>query len=332
MSPPAPIPEGFERVACPGCDGDQFTVAREGRDWYLDNTRAVFVVRCNTCGLHYTNPRPSEAHVGVYYPQDYPPHLRDANEPEDGVPSGMKSLALRYAFGSPGVQPKGLSRALAAFLCTLKSPQKFGAGIPYHGRGRLLDFGCGNGKFLRRMASLGWDVTGLDIGQQAVDAVRASGLRAIQGTLPHPDLQARSFDVITMRQSLEHVHNPRSVLAAAYSLLSPNGLLLVNVPNYDSWEIRYFGDASLSLQLPRHLLHFTPDTLANLLRKSGFSVLSMNQICRASWIKRSLTRTERRGERRSDKLLRNSVVRNVVARYQQSKGAGNDLTAIAQKI
>jgi hypothetical protein len=169
------------------------------------------------------------------------------------------------------------------------------------------------------------------MGKQAVDAVRASGLKALQGTLPHAELAPASFDVVTMRQSLEHVHDPRAILAAARDLLDDSGLLLVNVPNYASWEIAYFGDASLSLQLPRHLLHFTPPTLGDLLKRCGFKVMQMKQVCRASWVKRSLTRTQRRGERQGDRWLRNSLIRNSVCKYWEARGMGNDLTAIARK-
>src|SRR5205823_1635872 len=145
---------------------------------------------------------------------------------------------------------------------------------------------------LRRMSSLGWDATGIDFGEQAVAAVHASGIKAVHGTLPHPELAPASFDVIAMRQSLEHVPDPRAILNAAHELLDRDGLLVVNVPNYASWEIEYFGDASLSLQIPRHLLHFTPQTLADLIERCGFRVLRVDQVCRPSWIKRSLTRTQ----------------------------------------
>jgi SAM-dependent methyltransferase len=326
------VPEGFERVGCPGCGSAECAVDRQGRDWYLDETRCVQVVRCAGCGLCYTNPRPTPERLGAYYPNDYPPHQADANEADErATPGSLRSLVLRAAYGSPAVQPTGLGRTVARAVSAVKSPERFASGFAYQGRGRLLDFGCGNGKFLRRMAALGWDVTGLDLGEQAVAAVRGSGLKGFLGTLPHAELGPRSFDVITMRQSLEHVPNPREVLAGAHALLDDNGLLVVNVPNYASWEISYFGDAALSLQLPRHLLHFTPTTLRALLERSGFEVSSVKQVCRASWIKRSLTRTARRGERAGDKWLRNSLVRHVAAWYWEKRGLGNDLTAMARK-
>src|SRR5262249_2893147 len=110
--------------------------------------------------------------------------------------------------------------------------------------GRLLDFGCGAGDFLLCMQALGWAVTGLDMAQSAVTRIREQyGLPAHLGTLPHPLLTAASFEMITMRQSLEHVYQPLDVLHAAYRLLTRPGRLLVAVPNFDSQASRWFGAA-----------------------------------------------------------------------------------------
>src|SRR5207249_8143111 len=62
--------------------------------------------------------------------------------------------------------------------------------LPLKGAGKLLDFGCGSGTFLERMRRQGWEVTGLDVSSQAVTHARSHlGLRALQGTLPHPQLR-----------------------------------------------------------------------------------------------------------------------------------------------
>ena len=142
--------------------------------------------------------------------------------------------------------------------------------IPWHGRGRLLDFGCGGGAYLERMHRQGWDVTGLDVSAAAVECVRTRlGLRALLGTLPHPELKPATFDVVTMWHSLEHVHEPLEVLRAAHQLLAPGGKLLVATPNIDSLPFRWFGQAWYGLDLPRHLTHFSSRTLRRLLERAG---------------------------------------------------------------
>ena len=128
----------------------------------------------------------------------------------------------------------------------------------------------------RRMAELGWRVSGLDVSPLVAQSIRDElGLEIHLGTLPHPDLSPGSFDVVTMWQSLEHVHEPLAVLRAAYELLSPGGRIVVAVPNYESFAAKWFGEHWFGLDLPRHLTHFTrrhsrPDAArGGLSRRSG---------------------------------------------------------------
>ena len=143
--------------------------------------------------------------------------------------------------------------------------------LPWPGPGRLLDFGCGAGSFLKTMADRGWQVTGLDAASGAVDQVRSKyGLPALVGTLPHPDLRPGSFDVVTMWHSLEHVHHPLALLRAAYDLLVPGGKVVVATPNIEGLPFRLFGHSWFGLDLPRHHTHFTPETLSLMLQTAGF--------------------------------------------------------------
>lgn len=154
--------------------------------------------------------------------------------------------------------------------------------------GRLLDFGCGAGAFLVRAQAQGWDVTGLDTSPAAVDGARqAQGLRALVGTLPHADLEPGSFDLVTMRHSLEHVHDPLGTLREARRLLAPGGRLFVSVPNIDSLPFRWFRHAWVGLDLPRHLTHFAPWTLQQMLRRAGFRPGPVRTLRHRKWLQLS---------------------------------------------
>jgi 2-polyprenyl-3-methyl-5-hydroxy-6-metoxy-1,4-benzoquinol methylase len=149
----------------------------------------------------------------------------------------------------------------------------------------LLDFGCGGGSFLERMRHQGWQVTGLDASAETVERISSElGIRALTGTLPHPELEPASFDIVTMWHSLEHVHDPLGVLRAAYDLLAPGGRLMVAVPNIDSAAFHWFGPAWFALDLPRHLTHFAPATLRTMLEKAGFRVDRVRLIRHSDWL------------------------------------------------
>lgn len=324
------VPDGFELVPCPRCGGGDFVVTHTGRDWILGSAAPLRVVRCASCGLHFTNPRPTLDRLGDYYPSAYAPHQRsDADQSDRGW---LRRQVLREAYGAPSHQPRPLARLAARAAMRFKNPRSFGFGVPWHGQGRLLDFGCGAGKFLRRMHAIGWDVTGIDFSESAVQSVRAAGLRALQGTLPHPNLPPASFDVITMRHSLEHVPAPLEVLRAARELLVYGGRIVIQVPNYASWEVDYFGDASPRLDLPRHLTHFTPATLREVLTDAGFDVKEIRQVCRSNWLKKAANSSTRRAPARlGDTLLRWSPACRAAAIACQWRGRGNEILATAER-
>jgi 2-polyprenyl-3-methyl-5-hydroxy-6-metoxy-1,4-benzoquinol methylase len=103
---------------------------------------------------------------------------------------------------------------------------------------KVFDFGCGSGRFLRIVKELGHDETlGLDISQQAVEAARASGIRAIHGdheALKELQKSAERFDVVTALDVLEHTFDPAQVLADLALLVNERGALIVSVPNIGS--------------------------------------------------------------------------------------------------
>jgi 2-polyprenyl-3-methyl-5-hydroxy-6-metoxy-1,4-benzoquinol methylase len=243
----------WEETNCPLCDGPHWSLLTEAPDLTPGGSGLWFaVVRCRDCGLCYTNPRPDAATIRQFYPPIYATH--QAPHPA-------------------------------------RHSRRRGPTFPVFGQGRLLDFGCGGGAFLGQMHRQGWRVTGVDICEEAVTRARGElGLPALAGTLPHPELPEASFDAITMRQSLEHVHAPLEVLQAAHRLLAPGGRLFVAVPNIDSAAFRWCGPAWIGLDLPRHLTHFTPRTLRQMLEAAGFRAGAVRMVRHSSWLRKSARR------------------------------------------
>src|SRR5438552_3912070 len=172
----------FETVPCPGCGSRRHALAHTGPPVPDAPNLRMQIVRCADCGLHYQNPRPKVSALGKFYPNDYSPYRGE--EKDTPIDGSVRGLVLRDAFGAPALRPSNFGHFVARTVTTFRRPEWFGFGVAWRGRGRLLDFGCGGGKFLRRMHALGWDVTGIDFSDTAVNAVRESGLKAVQGTLP----------------------------------------------------------------------------------------------------------------------------------------------------
>src|SRR5262249_8349053 len=76
----------------------------------------------------------------------------------------------------------------------------------------------------------------------------------------------------------------------ARRLLAPGGKVIVAVPNIDSLQFRWFGAAWYGLDLPRHLTHFTPDTLKAMLQRAGFGVRRMRMVRHSDWLRSSAPR------------------------------------------
>lgn len=251
----------WEEVSCLLCGSGRRKPMLEGPDPAPDGRGLWFaVVQCQDCGLCYTNPRPNLSSMGQFYSRTYTPHQ-------------IKLKPVRQA------QWYKWQRWCGGL--------DYRKTLPVHGQGRLLDFGCGSGSFLRRMQQQGWQVAGLDLSPQAVRNACQQGLRVLLGSLPHPELAPASFDTITMWHSLEHVHEPLAVLRAARQLLVSGGRLVVSVPNLDSLAFRWFGRHWFGLELPRHLTHFTPWTLRLMLYRAGFKTLSVHMDRHSSWLRSS---------------------------------------------
>jgi 2-polyprenyl-3-methyl-5-hydroxy-6-metoxy-1,4-benzoquinol methylase len=296
----AKVAEGcphWEHVLCPLCQSGCSTPVVTGSD-VTDPEKGMGVVQCQECQLCYTNPRPSPETMARYYPPSYPPHQ----------PRSKRTTTSRR----PGADERHH--------------------LPPWGQRRLLDFGCGNGSFLERMQAQGWEVTGIDTSTTVVERLRSRGFQALVGTLPHPDLEPDGFDMITMWQSLEHVHDPLRALEAAHVLLRPGGKLLVSVPNLASLSFACFGRAWFGLDLPRHLTHFTPQTLKQMLIAAGFRPGPVRLEEHSSWVRASAAKaTGRNGLLNWKNLLGYKVPSRVLSAVSNVLGRTDSIRVIATR-
>ena len=307
----SPVHLEWEETDCPLCGRDEASILTEAADPIPERGPGFrfAIVRCRHCRLTYTNPRPTPESLVPFYPSFYAPHALPKKPSLSRLPSRFWS----WVFGRPCPERRGL--------------------LPWPRPGRLLDFGCGGGSYLYEMAGRGWQVTGLDVSPQVVRSIQEElGFEALAGTLPHPDLAPGSFDVITMWQSLEHVHNPLSVLRAAYELLIPGGKLILAVPNFECLTAEWFGDNWYGLDLPRHLTHFTPRTLEEMLQTAGYRVTTLRGWVHADWLRSSAEQARVAGAGGlSTNLLLWKPLSKFVAWTSYLRGRADSVMAIAER-
>ncbi|WP_406698844.1 class I SAM-dependent methyltransferase [Singulisphaera sp. Ch08] len=136
------------------------------------------------------------------------------------------------------------------------------------GMGRsLLDFGCGEGDFLRAARTQGWNGCGVERSRAASEP----GDLTVVASLDELGDRTR-FDCATFWHVLEHLNDPVGTLDALRDHLEPDGLVLAAVPNFGSWQAQVTGASWLPLDIPRHLFHFTAHAIVKLFAASGFQV------------------------------------------------------------
>jgi SAM-dependent methyltransferase len=147
---------------------------------------------------------------------------------------------------------------------------------PYKQSGALLDLGCSSGAFLESLKGDPWSLYGIEMSaEEAKTAETRSGARVFVGDIPDGPFAPESFDVITCFDVLEHVYDPRQVMSKVGEWLKPGGIFYVLVPNVDAAEARIFGSYWHGLELPRHLSHFSPESLKFLAETVGLGEVSI---------------------------------------------------------
>lgn len=284
-----------ESVPCPLCgEQDDHPVIVESPD-HETRLGQFRVVECRACQMRYTNPRPTEQSIGRFYAEGYQPYQKpvDSNRMWTRFRHRWERAALVRRHGYEPIVSSQLVQRFSALLgeALFSRTRQRMEWFDYVPNGRLLDFGCGAGGFLRRMQKLGWHVEGLDFSADVAAQVRREfNIPVHVGSLPHPELIPESYDVITMWNSLEHVHDPRRVVEAAWQLLRPGGRLVVGVPNIESWTFRQSAAEWHALDVPRHLNHFAPRTLTQLLEQAGFESGDVQHVPYVGWIRRTAQR------------------------------------------
>jgi 2-polyprenyl-3-methyl-5-hydroxy-6-metoxy-1,4-benzoquinol methylase len=218
---------------CPVCGKSDFSLFLQSNDFFLTKEEFTIVI-CNSCGLKFVNPRPNANEIVKYY------------ESQDYVSHGGKKNGLNFLY-------KQVRRM------TIKKKYNLVAKLT-KGQ-KLLDIGCGTGEFILHCNQHGFDVTGIEPGENPRSFAQSEYHLNVHEESYLENFVKPEFDVITMWHVLEHVHLLQERMKKIVEILKPDGTILIAVPNNDSWDSRYYGKFWAAYDLPRHLYHFSQETI-----------------------------------------------------------------------
>ncbi len=232
---------------CPACGSSSLKSILTAKDYTVSN-ELFTIVECTDCTLRFTQDVPDSNSIGPYYKSEN--YISHSNTSKGFINNLYQSVRKR----------------------TLKQKRKLIEKTTGLKTGKLLDVGSGTGAFASEMKQAGWQVTGLEPDEDARKvAVQINNVELNNINLFY-ELPENNFDAITMWHVLEHVHDLQGYIAKLKSILKENGKLFIAVPNYTSKDAAIYKEFWAAYDVPRHLYHFSPQSMKMLIEKHGMKI------------------------------------------------------------
>jgi 2-polyprenyl-3-methyl-5-hydroxy-6-metoxy-1,4-benzoquinol methylase len=250
-------------------------------------------LQCPSCCIDWLNPLPLPSELGKLYADYFTHSLSQEKKVLRGhnLLDKMRRAILAAHFGythlSLNPEARRWDRLVSIFPLGKDFAGRFILWLEYTPGGRLLEVGCGNGEYLKRMEDLGWDVQGVEPDTEAARIARDQhGVPVTAGRLEEADIPDNSLDAIIIQHVLEHVPNPLTLLRRCLCLLKPGGQLIILTPNLESLGHRLFNKSWVHLDPPRHFFLFSSSSLEASVKQAGFNIVRANSKVRfrfTSW-------------------------------------------------
>jgi 2-polyprenyl-3-methyl-5-hydroxy-6-metoxy-1,4-benzoquinol methylase len=224
----------------------------------IHNIKGYFsVYQCCKCGVIYNDPFLSQEAVSKYYP------IKIINQ---------ENIILNNS------QIKKLYIDVSKKNKLIKKYKK---------NGNLIDIGCNEGRFLHGMKIHGWEsLYGVEPNKQIAEiANNYLNIKIINNFFPGDfdvdRFEGKKFDVITFWHVFEHIDNPIQALKEIYNLMANDGICIINIPNPDSRQRKFFKVNWFGYDIPRHYFSYPPSTFRELVNKNGFEIIEEGILDRA---------------------------------------------------
>jgi 2-polyprenyl-3-methyl-5-hydroxy-6-metoxy-1,4-benzoquinol methylase len=200
--------------------------SQEAFDLVLDSSREILI----------TTPQPApEDLAGYYQSQAYISH----SNTQKGIVPFLYTMVQKWS---------------------LKNKTNLINSLSNH-KGTLLDIGAGTGNFCETSKQNSWDVYGVEPNKNAREIAAKKNIFLHQSI---EDFKGQQFDVVTLWHVLEHLPDLENTITAIQKLLKPKGVLIVAVPNFNSFDAKHYKRFWAAYDVPRHLWHFSQNSMSQL--------------------------------------------------------------------
>jgi SAM-dependent methyltransferase len=237
----------IERAFCPSCGADSSELVLTAPDFRVSKLEFK-IHRCEGCGLHYTKTVPTPETIGSYYKAE--------------------------SYDSHRVDNKSLISRIYRRVRSINVTKKVSWIQRYTKSGLVVDYGCGLGHLVAELKNSGFNAQGYEIDSD-VRKLTESELQI--ETYPLEDfrnLDAGSVSVLTMWHVLEHVYDLNDDFQQIVDKVENKGLIFIAVPNFRSFDAKFYKKYWEAFDLPRHLYHFDNESIVDFTSRYGLSLES----------------------------------------------------------
>ena len=206
------------------------------------------LIKNKTYGYYETHPKPQPEDLDSYYKsQDYISHTNSKRSFFERVYHSIRFFTVRQK---------------ANLINSFKTASK-----------TLLDVGCGTGTFLSHANSQSWNVTGVEPNLEARSNCDPDIKSFVFTVEELKRFSKSSFDVITLWHVMEHIYNLEEQMDLICSLLKTEGKLVLALPNYKSFDSKYYKNYWAAFDVPRHLYHFNQNSIETFFIDKGLRLV-----------------------------------------------------------
>lgn len=217
-------------------------------DYEYGTYHPVDYLICKRCGLLIQYPFPARRVIPSFYPSEYRNYLQGAT---GGLYSRLKNI-----------QEWWLAGKIERFLFGDKEAH-------------ILEIGCGSGMVLLSLSQKGFiHLWGTDMSDASANALSQKSILFKRADIEKKFPYTRRFEIIILNQVLEHLLDPKSVLAACRNHLSNRGKIIIITPNSKSFALEVFRKYCNGINAPRHVFIFSFRSIEIMRKKLGFDKLS----------------------------------------------------------